>query len=156
LTISNLGSRIFNPMPYRYLEELAIADEAFEAWGNTVEEMFYSASDALLNIMVNDLDTVEPREGRQFGVEAGEIDMLLFQMLQEFVYYKDADGLLLRAKSFQIVQQEDGWNALVEACGELIDPERHDLIVDIKAVTLYRLKVEQTRRGWVATVVVDV
>jgi SHS2 domain-containing protein len=143
-------------MPYRYLENIAIADEAFEAWGETAEEMFAAASDAVLNIMVKDVDTVRARECRRFRIESPQMDMLLFQTLQELVYCKDAEGLLLRVKSSRIAQEGDGWNALVEAYGEPIDPERHDLIVDIKAVTLYRFKVEQSQHGWSATVVVDV
>jgi SHS2 domain-containing protein len=143
-------------MPYRYLEDIAIADEAFEAWGETAEEMFAAASDAILNIMVKDLDTVRAREYRHLRIESPQMDMLLFQMLQELVYFKDAEQLLLRAKPSRIMREGDDYVAFVEASGEPIDPKRHDLIVDIKAITLYRLKVEQTPHGWSAIVVVDV
>jgi SHS2 domain-containing protein len=122
----------------------------------TLEETFAAASDAMINVMVTDLDTVKGRESRNFRIEAARQDMLLFGMLQELIYYKDAEQLLLRTKSIRIESQAGGWNALVEAAGERIDPSRHDLIVDVKAVTLYRLRVEQNPHGWSATVVVDV
>jgi SHS2 domain-containing protein len=143
-------------MPYRYLEDMAVADAAFEAWGETLEEMLISASDATLNIMVGSLDTVRPRDYRHFWIKEDDLEMLLFQLLQELIYYKDAEQLLLRVRTLRMEQHENGWAAFVEAAGEPIDPERHDLIVDIKAVTLYRLQVKQTRHGWDATVVVDV
>ncbi|NTV43837.1 MAG: archease, partial [Syntrophobacteraceae bacterium] len=42
-----------------------------------------------------------------------------------------------------------------EASGEKIDPDRHDLIVDVKAVTFHHFRVEQTRHGWEAMVILD-
>ena len=143
-------------MPYRYLENIAIADIAFEAWGETVEEMFIAASDAVINTMVADLCAIEARISRRFQVEEGSIEVLLFQMLQELIYYKDAEQLLLRARSVRITPRGDGWVALIETAGEPIAPERHELIVDVKAVTLYQFRVEHTAKGWRAAVVVDV
>ncbi len=142
-------------MPYRYLDDLAIADAAFEAWGATIEEMFTAACDAVINIMAGNLDAIEPRDYRSFRIEDEGIDMLLFQLLQELIYYKDAEQLLLRIRNLRIERLQASWAALVEGAGEPVSAERHDLIVDVKAVTLYRFRVEQTPGGWTATVVVD-
>jgi SHS2 domain-containing protein len=143
-------------MPYRYLEDIAIADVAFEAWGNTVEEMFVAASNATLNIMVSNLATIRPRDYRHFRIEDSPIDMLLFQSLQELVYYKDAERLLLLVRSVRIEQHASDWIAHIEAAGEKIDPRQHDLIVDVKAITLHRFSVHRTVQGWTAEVTVDV
>jgi SHS2 domain-containing protein len=143
-------------MPYRYLEDIAIADVAFEAWGDTVEEMFVAASNATVNTMVSDLATIRPREYRHFRIEDSPIDMLLFQLLQELVYYKDAEQLLLLVQSVRIEQHANDWIAYIEAAGEKIDPQRHDLIVDVKAITLHRFSVQQIAQGWTAAVIVDV
>jgi SHS2 domain-containing protein len=143
-------------MPYQFLENIAIADAAFQAWGDTVEEMFVAASEALLRIMIENPDAVRPRDHRSYQVEETRIDMLLFQSLQELIYYKDAERLLLRVKTVRVAPHGEGWTASVGAVGEPIDPVQHDLIVDVKAVTLHRFQVEQTARGWDATVVVDV
>ena len=43
-----------------------------------------------------------------------------------------------------------------EAYGEVIDRERHELLVDVKAVTMHHFKVEETAEGWTATVVLDI
>jgi len=143
-------------MPYRYLEDIAIADVAFEAWGKTVEEMFVAASNATLNIMVSDLATIRPRDYRRFRIEDSPMDMLLFQSLQELVYYKDAEQLLLLVRSVRIEQRASDWIAHIEAAGEKIDPRQHDLIVDVKAITLHRFSVHRTVQGWTAAVTVDV
>jgi len=143
-------------MPYRYLEDIALADAAFEAWGRSLEEMFVSASDAVINIMVRDLAAIRRREYRHFRIQDAQLDMLLFQLLQELVFYKDAEQLLLLVQTARIQKEENAWTAFVEVAGEPIDASRHELVVDVKAITLHRLKVEETPRGWSATVTVDV
>jgi SHS2 domain-containing protein len=143
-------------MPYRYLEDIAIADAAFEAWGNTLEETMVSAADATVNIMVRDLSSIRERQYRHLKCADTHIDMLLFQLLQDLIYYKDAEQLLLRMRTVRVHQEKTWWTAYAELAGEPIDPERHDLIVDIKAITLHRLDVKQTEMGWTAQVVVDI
>jgi SHS2 domain-containing protein len=142
-------------MPYRYLEDVAIADAAFEAWGHSVEEMLAAAADASLCVMISNPSCVENKTVRSFSVEESELDMLLLQFLQELIYYKDAEGLLLRVRSIRAEKQPDRWTASIEAYGERIDPERHELATDVKAVTLHRLKVARSAEGWNATVVLD-
>ena len=150
------GKREGMTAPYRYLEEIATADVAFEAWGATREETFLAAADATLNTMVEEIGTVAPRERRVFSLAADSLDLLLFELLQELVYHKDADRLLLRVRDLRIEETGSGFRLHAEAIGETIDPGRHPLLADVKAVTLHRLSVEKTPSGWRAVVVLDV
>ncbi|MGZ8447636.1 MAG: archease [Candidatus Deferrimicrobiaceae bacterium] len=142
--------------PYRYLEDIATADVAFEAWGATKEEVFLAAADATLNTMVEDIGTVAPREHREISTVADALDLLLFELLQELVYRKDAERLLLRVRDLRIEETGSGYRLDAVAIGETIDPARHSLLADVKAVTLHRLVVEKTPDGWHAIVVLDV
>jgi SHS2 domain-containing protein len=142
--------------PYRYLEEIATADVAFEAWGATPEDTFLAAADATLNTMVEDIGTVAPLERRVFSLAADSLDLLLFELLQELVYHKDAERLLLRVRDLRIEEAGSRYRLHAEAIGETIDPARHPLLADVKAVTLHRLVVEKTPDGWRAVVVLDV
>jgi SHS2 domain-containing protein len=142
--------------PYRYLEEIATADVAFEARGATLEETFLAAADATLNTMVEEIGTVAPRERRAFSLAADSLDLLLFELLQELVYRKDAERLLLRVRRLRIEESVSGYRLDAETTGETIDPGRHPLLADVKAVTLHRLVVEGTPGGWRAVVVLDV
>jgi SHS2 domain-containing protein len=143
-------------MPYHYLEDIATADVAFEARGKDLAELFTAAADATMNVMVADLASIEQRVQIEFEVEHEELDMLLFNFLQEFIFFKDARRLLLRVLSVSIDKGNAGFSLLAKAAGEELDPEKHDLIVDVKAVTLYRFAVQQTEDGWMATVVLDI
>jgi len=42
-------------MPYEFLEDVAIADIAFRAWGTNLEELFKAAGDAVINTMIDNL-----------------------------------------------------------------------------------------------------
>jgi SHS2 domain-containing protein len=143
-------------MPYDFLDDIAIADIAFEAWGETKEAMFVSAADATMNVMVADLQTIARREERKISLKAEKLDMLLFEFLQELIFYKDAEMLLLRVEVVKIRNDDDICFVSANAYGEKIDPEKHDLIVDVKAVTLHKFKVEHTQRGWETLVVLDI
>jgi SHS2 domain-containing protein len=142
-------------MPFEFHDEIATADVAFEAWGQTIEEMFISAAEATMNVMVADLEKIERRESREIEISSDAIDMLLFNLLQEIIFFKDAEQLLLRIENVEI-----GYDGLyfVKAIGwgEQIDPEKHELIVDVKAVTLHMFKVEQTQRGWDTFIILDI
>jgi Archease protein family (MTH1598/TM1083) len=44
----------------------------------------------------------------------------------------------------------------VRAFGEEIDPEKQELLADVKAVSLHHFSVGKATDGWKATVVIDV
>ena len=143
-------------MPYRFIEDVSISDAAFEAFGDTVEALFKAAAEATMNVMVEDLEKIENRERRRIEVEDDAYDMLLFQFLQELIFYKDSERLLLRVEEIEIERKNGNFRLSAEAFGEELDPERHELNVDVKAVTLYRLSVEETSHGWKAIVILDI
>jgi|SRR6184192_4685747 len=102
-------------MPYHYLEEIGTADIAFEATGRDLPELFSDASDATMNVMIDNLDAIEPRETRHIELSNNEIDMLLFDFLQELIYFKDAERLLLRVRAVQIEQRNEKYFLKAEA-----------------------------------------
>lgn len=143
-------------MAYRYLEDIATADAAFEATGRTREELIIAAADALMNVMVENLDSIESQRIVDIGLEADTFEMLLFRLLDDLVYYKDAERLLLRIREVDLCTRGESLCFIAHAYGEEIDPGKHHLVVDVKAVTMHLYKVEETEEGWKATVVVDV
>jgi SHS2 domain-containing protein len=143
-------------MPYRYLEDIATADVAFAAWGTTREELFAACADALTNVMVADLASIRRNEEIEVHLENGELDLLLFAFLNELVFYKDARQILLRVASLAITDAPGEFLLDARLAGERIDPDRHSLIVDVKAVTLHRFRVAETTQGWKAEVVLDI
>ncbi len=143
-------------MPYEFLAEAATADIAFHASGRDIQELFISAGDALMNVMIENLESIQFRQSRSIDLENEELDMLLFDALQELIYYKDAEQLLLRFTRIELSKSDDKYCLLGKAEGETLDPNRHLQRADVKAVTLHNFQLVRTIDGWNATVVLDI
>ncbi len=143
---------------YHFLDDVAISDAAYEVHAASLPALFREAAEALMSVQVGNLEAI--RRARVVRIEATEdaLDMLLHHMLQDIIYYKDAQRLLLLVESVEIEETPEGkWQLVAEAAGEEINPERHELVADAKAITMHRFEVVQTPEGaWKATVVVDI
>jgi len=143
-------------MPYHYLEDIGTADIAFEATGRDLAELFNAAADATMNVMIDNLEAIEPREARHIELSSDEIDMLLFDFLQELIYLKDAERLLLRVRDTRIEQRDGNYFLKAATAGEVLDAARHHQRADVKAVTLHGFSVEKEDDGWKARVLLDI
>ena len=143
-------------MPYRYLEEIGTADIAFEATGRDLPELFKEAGDATMNVMIDNIDAIQPVETRQIALSNEKLDMLLFDFLQELIFLKDAQRLLFRMREVQIAERNENYFVKATAEGETLDAERHHQRADVKAVTLHDFSVEQIDGNWTARVLLDI
>ena len=143
-------------MSYKYLEEIGTADIAFEATARDLPELFRDAADATMNVMIDNIDAIQPVETRQIELSNDKLDMLLFDFLQELIFLKDAERLLLRMREVQIAERDENYLVKATAEGEPLDADRHHQRADVKAVTLHDFTVEQIDRGWKARVLLDI
>jgi len=143
-------------MPYQYLEEIGTADIAFEATGRDLAELFSEAVDATTNVMIDNIEAIQPRETRQIELSSDKLDILLFDLLQELIFLKDTERLLLRMREVQISKRDENYFIKATAEGEPLDTERHHQRADVKAVTLHNFSVERTESGWKARVLLDI
>jgi SHS2 domain-containing protein len=143
-------------VPYKYLEDVGTADIAFEATGRDLPELFTAAADATMNVMIENLNAIEPRETRRIELKNDKIDMLLFDFLQELIYFKDAEQLLLRIREMQIDEKDGHYFLDVATEGERLDIVHHEQRADVKAVTLHNFQVEKIDGGWKASVLLDI
>ena len=143
-------------MPFHYLEEIGTADIAFEATGSDLPELFRAAADATTNAMIDNIEAIHPRQTRQIKLSNVKLDMLLFDLLQELIFLKDAERLLLRIRNVEIDERNENYSVQATAEGEPLDAERHHQRADVKAVTLHDFSVEQTKDGWKARVLLDI
>ena len=143
-------------MSFHLLDDAPPADVGFVASGATLEDCFRAAADATLAVMLGNPEALHLRERRVLHVESDRADLALLKLLEELIYYKDADGLFLRVTQLSTVHDGGRWVVDATAEGETIDPTRHQLSGDVKAVTMHRLRVEHTEDGWQATVVLDI
>ena len=139
---------------FRFIEEIATADIAFEAYGSNENELFENAALAIEEITI-DTSNVKPKVKKKIRVEAAELDKLLFDFLSELVYFKDADALVF--SSFKVlIKKNKTYKLEAQVAGERFDAKPNELRDDIKAITWHMFRLEQTPKGWKCRIVVDV
>lgn len=143
-------------MPYRFIDDIALADVAFEATGKDLAEVFMAAAGALLDVMVAERQSVQAKLREVVSIEAESTEMLLFDFLQELIFLKDRDQTLLAAQQIEIEDHSDGCRLTAVLTGEQMDDARHDLVVDVKAVTMHQFKLVRIPAGWCARVILDI
>ncbi|HBG06271.1 MAG: hypothetical protein A2075_03685 [Geobacteraceae bacterium GWC2_58_44] len=143
-------------MPFEYRGDIAHADIAFNAWSGTLEELFKEAAQASMKVMADDLTAIRPTVTVEIKLDQSNEEMLLFDFLNELIFYKDAKRLLLLPAQITITRGGGGCSLQATLQGEEIDASRHKLSTDVKAVTMLRFSVAQVQEGWRATVVLDV
>ncbi|MBX3026132.1 archease [bacterium] len=142
-------------MPFAWLEDAVTSDVTFRAWGPTLDAVFAAAVEATTAAMVADLGSVRAVERRSVALAAASLDLLLVRLLDEVIFLKDTASLLLRPERVTVDAGASPRLAAV-LVGEVIDPTRHALITDVKAVTWYGLRVERIGDAWEAQVTLDV
>ncbi|HJZ94247.1 MAG TPA: archease [Gemmataceae bacterium] len=135
---------------YEYFEHTA--DLGIRVRAADLNSLFAEAGTALFAAVLDGLDTVRPAQSIDVAIAGAELDYLLFDWLRELLYRFDADHMLF--SRFEVVVGESGLKGTV--WGEPINPARHVLSHEVKAITYHGLRVERQGSEWVAEVIVDI
>ena len=142
---------------FKFLEKAVTADVAFEAYGKNLKEVFANAALATAETMVG-TDAVTPRIQKVIKLQNKDVNALLIDFLNEIIYYKDAEQILLVRFDIDIKEnKETGVHVLTaKIAGEPIDYKKHQLRADVKAATHHLLELKQHGKTWTARVVLDI
>ena len=140
-------------MKYRFLDHTA--DTMFEAYGNSVEELFENSGLATEEIMV-DIKTLDIDDNYDIILTSDSLEELLYEFLSELIFVKDTEGLLFKKFEVTILHKKKKYELFAKCEGEKLDREKHELRDDAKAVTKHEFIVEQRNKTWFANVIVDI
>jgi SHS2 domain-containing protein len=140
---------------FRFLEHMALADIAFEAEGDSAEEVFRGATRALLEIMADPMSVTASWE-RAIMKTDESLEDLLVEWLSEILYWKDADGVVFHDAPLTLTCGKDRWMLEARLIGAPVDGERQELRNDVKGITKHMYRMKQEGAIWKARVVVDV
>ena len=138
---------------YRFLEDVAIADVAFRAEAENLEELFGLCAQAAFDVMA-DTTTIEQKYTEEVELAGENLDELLFDWLAELIYLKDKKSMLFSRFDVEI-QKKNGYHLKASIRGEPADQRKHKVRVDVKAVTYHLLEVKKTDDKWTARVILD-
>ena len=128
------------------------ADLGLRIRADDLRGLFEEAARGLFSVIVTNFDDVRPVDEVTFEVKGIEREELLRDWLAELLYAFHGRHLLLA--QFDVRLDQAGLTAT--ARGEPMDPDRHQIDAELKAVTYHGLKVEQDPDGWLAEVIVDI
>jgi SHS2 domain-containing protein len=128
------------------------ADLGLRVRAADLNQLFVEAAQALFSAIVDDLNTIAPKQRVDVNQHGDDLGYLLFDWLNELLYRFDSEHLLFGEFKVQIENQ----NLRASAWGEPLDSGRHALTHEVKAITYHGLKVEKEKDGWLAEVIVDI
>ncbi|MEN6458902.1 MAG: archease [Thermoguttaceae bacterium] len=133
------------------------ADVGIRIRAASLDGLFADAARGLLAIMLETPEAVEPRQTVPIRLQADDLEELLHDWLAEVLYTFHAERIALSA--FRVtITREDGRPAQLEATarGETLDLARHQVDVEVKAITWHGLTLHPDGVEWVAEVIVDI
>jgi len=142
---------------FRFLDEIAVADMAFEAEGDSLPALFDAATQALIQSLADPVSVTQTWR-QTLDMEEPDIETLLFEWLNRLVYLKDAQAVVFHhaALTVHATPDQSAWRLHAELVGAPVDQTTQDLRSDVKGVTKHLYAVTQTGTRWKARVVLDV
>mgnify|MGYP001616594337 CR=1 FL=1 len=140
---------------FNFLPDIATADVAFEAKGNSLNEVFEASAEALCEVMAK-RSTIKPTKKKKIQLSAETYDQLLFDFLSELIFMKDVDAIVFSAVKVDIKEQQKKISLKATAEGAPINPSTQELGNDVKAVTLHMFSLKKEGNQWRAHIVLDI
>lgn len=134
---------------YRFLDKI-MSDVMFEAYGKNPKELFENAAEALFSVICK-IKKVKPKEIEEFEIKAENMEDLMLNWLQALIAIVDTEQKFFSKFEIQSISET---NLKAKLYGEPITPKLGETVV--KAVTMYKFKLEQTEKGYKATVSLDI
>jgi SHS2 domain-containing protein len=128
------------------------ADLGLRVRAADLNTLFAEAAACLFSAVLEDVGTVRPVQSVVVELNGTDREFLLFDWLRELLLKCDEDHLVFGR--FEVQVRDDGLTG--RAWGEPIDPARHLLAHEVKAITYHELKVVRDGDGWLAEVIVDI
>ncbi len=138
---------------YRFLENVAIADAAFQAEGDSLEELFQTCAQATFEVMA-DTRAIAAQYREQVELTGDSLEELLFDWLAELIYLKDVKSMLFGRFDIDI-EKDEVYRLSASIWGEPADQKKHRVRVEVKAVTYHLLEVKKADGKWTAKVILD-
>jgi SHS2 domain-containing protein len=128
------------------------ADLGIKVFGCDLKDLFECAGRSLMSLMLKQ-DPPLKTSSMRISVAGGDLPDLMVRFLGEILYLFEGENLvvaLIRVDSISPTQ--------VEATLETVpfDPQIHEILSDIKAVTYHQIEVAEKGNRWEARVIFDI
>ena len=141
-------------MSYRYLDHGA--DIGIEAKDETLEGVFIDSARAVFGLMT-DVEEITTDQSIKIELKESELEDLFYEWLSELISLGNMNRQVYgKFEGLTIEKAEEEYRLEATALGERIDPEKHELGTEVKALTYLGLELSQVDGGWKGRFVLDV
>jgi len=135
---------------YRIIEHTA--DTGFEVQDITKEKVFESAARAFFSILWQ-IETRQENEPAIIEVAGNDLEELLVNFLEEFLYLYDAKGLVCTEVQVENVR---AGRVRARAWLQKFNGDRDEELLGVKAVTYHQLFIGKKDNTWTARIFLDI
>lgn len=137
-------------MKYRYIDHTS--DLGVEIFGKDLKELFANACFTMFDNIL-DLNLVKEKETRTITLKSLNLQDLFMDWLRELLFIFSTEYFIVK----RVAKINLADNVLTaELKGEKFDTARHRIKIEIKTPTYHMYNIEQTKKGYQATVIFDV
>ncbi|MFH1053179.1 MAG: archease [Candidatus Woesearchaeota archaeon] len=136
-------------MKFKQIDDLT-SDVLFEAYGKDLRQVFENSALALFTLMCK-IDKVKPKKQNIIYVKGKNPEDLFFNWLNELIALVDTEEMFY---SRFVIEQIDENKLKAKVFGQSISPETGNVVV--KSTTLYKFKLEKTKKGYTTRFSVDI
>jgi len=133
------------------------ADVQVRSWGSSLEEAFSQTAYSLMSTITPNLKKITPIVEREINVEAEDKEALLFDFLSEFLYIFDVDELVFNQICVHSIEKfNDNYKMRATLKGEKFDLDKHEIGIEVKAITYSFLNIEEKHESTIIDIVFDI
>ncbi|MDH5647302.1 MAG: archease, partial [Candidatus Heimdallarchaeota archaeon] len=114
-----------------------------------------SAAEATFSLQTN-VSELEITKEIDFEISNKSIQMLLFELLEEILYLKDAELFFIKKISLKLETSSKQFTVKGKFSGDTFDIKKYEIGNDLKAITLHNFYVKEINDIWECYVLIDI
>ncbi len=139
---------------YNFIDHTA--DIAVEVKGDTIEDLFIASASAWQESVI-EKNELNSSVKKQINIEDLSHEELLVHFLDELNFLLlTKKWILAKINKIEIKKIEDKFNLKADITGENINEKRHQIKVEIKAVTFHQMEIKKINSKYSTRIVFDI
>lgn len=133
------------------------ADVQVRSWGPTLEEAFSQTAYSLMETITPNLRKITPKIEKKITIKAEDKEALLIDFLSEFLYIFDVEELVFSYILVEKIERsKDFYKLQAILKGEKFDSKKHEIGIEVKAITYSFLNIEESHDCIIIDIVYDI
>lgn len=140
---------------FEYIDHTA--DVQARCYGFSLEQAFEQTAYSLMMTISPNLEKIQILEKKEITIKSEDKEALLFDFLSEFLYIFDVEGLLFSQIIVEKINKiENEYTLIAHASGEKFNKLRHDIGIEVKAITYSYMNIEEKSEKTIIDIVFDI